>query len=1006
MKKKSEPKAKRPSYSSMSSDYCRPETDPSFKVYHELMRFKVLEILLVHTAYDAFIMEGDGTLASRIVTQYHGLNLSEPPRITLATSAGQALALIKKKHFDLVLTMPQVGDMDALSLAARIKRLKPELPVILISHGLTKHLAEEKGEASPLDNYYVWSSDPDLLLTIVKNLEDHKNAARDAKTASVRVLLLVEDSPVYRSFLLPLLYKEVMRQTQAVLDESLNEEHRLLKMRARPKILTADNFEAAIEIYRRFQKNIFGVAADTRFPKEGRLFDQAGISLLSLIREEVKDMPLLLLSAESSNRHQAEKIPAVFVDKNSADLGDRIHQFFLDHLGFGDFVFHDSAGRVIDRAVNLIELERKIRSIPADSLLYHARNNHFSNWIMARSEVTLSSLCQREALKERDTPEEIRQYLCSIIRDELKKRQQGIVSQFSERDFDAEIMEFVKCGNGAMGGKAQGLAFVSSYLRQTHVLCDLEGTGISIPRTFVVATDGFDSFMEENGLTELHRQHLTDGRITEIFVSAKLPKWLSQQLAVLLEQIDHPIIIRSSSVLEDAHLAPYAGLFLTETLANNDKKSALRLQRLETAIKRVYASALHAGPRAFARSRRQHHPGSMAIMVQQLIGHSYGSFFYPALSGVAQSRNFYPLSPMKPDEGIAHIALGFGKTVVGGEKSLSFSPAHPATLPQFLTIEDTLDNSQKYFYALPLRTANSRKGIPSLRKRRLTDATDEYPVRLFCSSYSPEDQKLRDTPGRGMPVLTFANILKHGLIPLPTILQELLRLCRLGTGGDVELEFCLDMNDGSRPPTFYILQLRPMTMAMGRGQIRIGASERKKAFCYSSNVLGHGVITGVNDILYVKPESFQTSETRQIASEIGRINAGLEKEKRHFLLIGPGRWGSADPWLGIPVRWQDINMVGAIIEMHSEEISADPSQGTHFFQNLISSGIHYISVDERKKQFLDHTLLSRLPATAESRYVKHIRLPDPLTIKTDSISGQSVLLMEQKAAGRKSRTVS
>lgn len=958
------------------------------------MRFKVREILLVHTAYDAFIMEGDGTLASRIVTQYQGLNLSEPPRITLATSAGQAMNLIKKKHFDLVLAMPQVGDMDALSLAARIKRLKPELPVILISHGLAAHLAEEKGGASPLDNYYVWSSDPDLLLTIVKNLEDHKNAARDVKTASVRVLLLVEDSPVYRSFLLPLLYKEVMRQTQAVLDESLNEEHRLLKMRARPKILTADNFETAIDIYRRFQKNIFGVAADTRFPREGKMFDRAGISLLSLIRREVKDMPLLLLSAESSNQQRAEKIPAVFIDKNSADLGDRIHQFFLDHLGFGDFVFHDSNGRVIDRAVNLIELERKIRSVPADSLLYHARNNHFSNWIMARSEVTLSSLCQREALKERDNnPEEIRQYLCFIIRDELKKRQKGIVSQFSERDFDAEIMEFVKCGHGAMGGKAQGLAFLSSYLRQTHVLCDLQGTSISIPRTFAVATDGFDSFMEENALTGLHQQHLTDIEITEIFVNAKLPKWLSQQLALLLEQIDHPIIIRSSSVLEDAHFAPYAGLFLTEALANNDKDGTLRLQQLETAIKRIYASALHSGPRAFARSRRQHHPGSMAIMVQQLIGHSYGSFFYPALSGVAQSKNFYPLHPMKPDEGIAHIALGFGKTVVGGEKSLSFSPAHPTTLPQFLTIEDTLDNSQKSFYALPLQTVNNHKGTPSLRKRRLTDATDEYPVRFFGSSYSPEDQKLRDTPGRGMPVLTFANILKHGLIPLPTILQELLRLFRQGTGGDVELEFCLDLNDGSCPPSFYLLQLRPMTMAMGRGQIRIGANEKKKAFCYSSNVLGHGVITGLNDIIYVKPTSFRTSETKQMAAEIGRINARLEKEKRHFLLIGPGRWGSADPWLGIPVRWQDINMVQAIIEMHSEEIKAEPSQGTHFFQNLISSGIHYISVDERKKQFLDHALLDRLSATEESRFVKHICLPAPLIIKTDSISGQSVLLL-------------
>ncbi|MEJ2689146.1 MAG: PEP/pyruvate-binding domain-containing protein [Deltaproteobacteria bacterium] len=926
----------------VSPSRCLPDKDAGFKIYQDLMPFKVRDILLVHTAYDAFVMEGDGTLASRIVTQYHGLNLSQPPRLSLATSAAEALRSIEG-HFDLVITMPRVGDMDALSLAAAIKERKADLPVILISHGISPHFPEDRPDISPLDAYYVWTADPDLLLAIVKNLEDHKNAAQDTRRASVRVLLLVEDSPLYRSYFLPLLYNQVVRQTQAVLDESLNAEHRLMKMRARPKILTASTFESAVELFHRYQKYIFGVISDTRFPKEGRIDDTAGISLLESIHQHIAELPLLMLSSESANRRQAETIPAVFIDKNASDLSEQVSAFFLEHLGFGDFVFKDEESHSFDRAVNLIDFERKLRRIPEASLLYHARRNHFSNWIMARSEVRLADLCQRQALKQFDDPAKLRDYLCSIIHDELQKRQRGIVTQFSSRDFDAEIMEFVRCGRGAMGGKAQGLAFLSHYLRRTGGMCGIEGVRIAIPRTLVITTEAFDLFIEENNLPELFRQQQSDERINEIFVQGRLPAWLRQQLAVLLAQIDHPIIVRSSSVLEDAHFAPYAGLFRTVLLANDHPDARERLLQLEKAIKTVFASALHAGPRSFASKRRQHRPGSMAVMVQQLVGHRYGSFFYPALSGVAQSSNFYPLAPMQAEEGIAHIALGLGNTVVAGEQCLNFSPAHPRFLPQFSTVEDILENAQKTFYVLPLSDSGRKPDYAPL-KRQLAEAMTEYPLQLFCSSYLAEDHRIRDSFGAGIPVLSFSNILKHDLIPLPRILQKLLNLCREGTGGEVEVEFCLDINDGSREPTFYILQLRPQATVLERQDVTITEAERNKALLFSREVLGHGRIDDITDILYVNQTTFRIETSRQIAREIGIFNAQLEKEGRPYILIGPG--------------------------------------------------IHYITVDTRKKDTLNRILLEKLPVAAEKSFVRHIRLPNPLVIKTDNRSGQCVVYLQ------------
>ena len=672
-----------------------------FKIFHELMLFKVHEILLVSSLYDAFLMEEESSLAVRIVNQYRGLNLSQPPRLTRASSGREALALLGEQRFDLVIAMPHLDDMDGYCLGAAVKQLDPLLPVILFAHNLGDLAPRPGREEAAIDNSYVWPANGELLFAAIKNVEDHRNAGHDTETAMVRVLLLVEDSPLYRATILPLIYRQVVAQTQAVLDESLNEEHRLLKMRARPKVLLAANYEEALRLYRRYRPYLFGIVSDSRFPRQGCLDDGAGLSLLRLARQEIPDLPLLLISSESHNRQAAaEAIPAVFADKNSPTLVAEIESFFLGHLGFGDFVFRLPCGREVARAANLHELDRKICRIPSESLAYHAARNHFSNWLMARSEIGLASRLSTLKLSDFKDIDEVRHFLRRCIHTLRRQRQQGVVLPFNRAEFDGEVMDFVKIGPGSMGGKARGLAFMANLLRHNPGLAHkFAPARIQIPQTCVLATGGFDSFVGENRLQYL-LQGYSDAEIRARFLAAPLPAWLVVELEGYLRQIRYPLAVRSSSPLEDAMYKPYAGLFQTYMLANNREPFAKRLEQLFQAIKLVYASAYYAGPRAFAQACAQSQGESMAVIVQQLVGVAADEYFYPALSGVAQSYNYYPLGRMKAEEGVATIAAGFGRTVVEGERCLRFAPKYPRNLPQFSTVADILANGQRTFYCL------------------------------------------------------------------------------------------------------------------------------------------------------------------------------------------------------------------------------------------------------------------------------------------------------------------
>lgn len=970
-----------------------------FKIFHELMTIKVREILLVASPYDAFIMEEDGSLASRIINEYSGLNLSLPPRVVRTDSAAEALSLLKQIRFDLVITMPRLHEMDAFQLGLAIKKEKPHLPVILLSHSIRGiYPFPENKDCTGIDRIYIWSGNSDLLLALVKNTEDRLNIDRDTRKAMVRVLVLVEDSPSYYSTFLPLIYKEIVQQTQAVLDVGMNEEHRLLRMRSRPKILLAVNYEEAFELIQKYRDYLMGVISDTRFPRDGRVDDDAGAAILTRVREEIPDLPLLLLSSDSRNQCKADAIPAAFLDKNSPDLLASLHGFFLNHLGFGDFVFRLPDGAEIDRASSLRALEQKVATVPDGSLLYHARRNHFSNWLMARSEIGLASAFRKIQVSDFDSVSEMRTFLASSIRRLRKVQQKGVVVRFKAQNFDPEIMDFVKIGDGSLGGKARGLAFASTLLqRNRHLFEKYRDVAIQIPKTLVITTRGFESFIQQNHLEHCARCDLPDSRITELFLNARMPGWIMADLEVFLSQVRYPLAVRSSSLLEDALYQPYAGLYDTYMIPNDHLDFTRRLDHLVVAIKRVYASTCYENPRAFSRSTvHQHQEEAMAVVIQQLAGDVYGGYFYPAVSGVAQSYNYYPFSPMTAEDGVAHIALGFGKTVVEGEKSIRFCPRYPSVLPQFSSVEDILTHTQQQFYALKLCNAAEPCDLTTesnLEKRDVDDAESDFPVRLLAGTYSPDEHRIRDSGAfSGHKVLTLAPILKYRIFPLADILTDMMALGAKGMGCPVEIEFAVNLGTAShRKAEFFFLQMRPMAAEENRFDIAITPEDERTAVCVSAQALGNGRNDSIRDVVYIKPESFVLEAMPQMAVDIGRINAALEKENKPYLLIGPGRWGTADRWLGIPVQWRHISGVGAIIELRDSRLKVEPSQGSHFLQNITSLGIPYITVSDDGYDRIDWPWLQSQTKVRETAYIRHIHMPSPLSIIIDGRTSRCVI---------------
>ncbi len=984
----------------MTQHYSASPAASRFQLFHELMPRKVRHILLISTPYEAWIMEQDCRLSEQIVHEYSGLNLSHPPRLTWVSSVEEALKACDEGNFDFVIGIAQSVTKKTRAVGKAIKEKQPDMPVVVLTHQemLPKSRIFAEGGDSYIDRIFFWTGQADILLAIIKCIEDQFNVLHDIECADVRVILFVEDSPFYLSALLPRLYRELVRETQAVIEDSLNQEHRLLTMRARPKILLAHSYEQAMAVYEGFKPKILCVISDVRYPRNNEQNGDAGIHLLKYIKKDRFDIPLLLTSSEPHNAIRAATIPAPFIDKNSAFLHRQIRSFLHDFLGFGEFTFSNENGEILGKADTLYSLEKKMLEIPIESFLYHSRQNDFSRYLYTLAEVELAGKVRPLRNESFQTAESHRQHLAQMIKDQRMQRQKGIIVDFDASRFDPDT-EFTKIGNGSLGGKARGLAFFAAMLYQHGDLFqNFTQVEISVPHTLILTSDSFDAFIELNDLDYLAKEETSDEETTEEFLTARFPEPFLSQIKAFLTVTTYPLAVRSSSMLEDAQFKSYAGLYNTFILANDHPSEECRLGQLLTAIKQVYASTFFRAPKTFSkRVGNRVESEKMAVIIQRAVGSQFGNRFYPALSGVVQSLNYYPFSRMKTEDGIASIAVGLGKAVMEGENTLRFSPLHPEILPQRSTVEDILKSSQKCFYAIAMNDPACIKEIndsSTLTKMNVHSAISDHPIRFLSSTYSPSEHRIRDFYSKnGHPVITFASLLKFNTLPFTDILKILLSLGREKLGCAVEIEFALDFPAAAdQKASFYVLQIRPMSAREETLKVKISEEDTISAFCTSERGLGNTVNREMCDIIFVKPDNFDPANTKQIAAEIGQLNAALTKDDRRYLLIGPGRWGSSDHWLGIPVSWEDICSVGSIVETVHPLLNAEPSQGSHFFHNLTTLGINYINADTGHGDHIDYKWLSELPVCSETENIAHVQTEKPFILKVDGRSGRAVIL--------------
>jgi CheY-like chemotaxis protein len=976
--------------------------EPWFLRFHDLMPFRVREILLVSSSYDAFILEEDGWLTERFFTEASELNLSWSPRITHVATAAAALDLLSRRPFDLVMTVVLLPDADAIAFSQQVKARHPGLPLVL----LTFHeadLGHLPGGVAPdtIDRVVLWTGDTRILLATIKLIEDEKNIEHDTRIAGVQVILVVEDLVRPYSTFLALLYWELMTQSRSLIAEGLNDLHKLMRMWARPKLLLANTFEDAVAYYRRYQEHLMAVISDVRFPRGGAPDPEAGLALLKLVRRESPDLPILLLSAEPDFESWALAHGVYGIAKHSPNLHGQIRTFLKDALGFGDFVFRLPDRTEVARARDLYELEHALHTVPAASVEYHAARNHFSMWLSARSMFDLAHRLKRLTIAQFRDIEAVRRYLIDVLQKALFEEQEMVITDFSPRKAGHDA-PFVRLAKGSVGGKGRGIAFVNSLLVR-HGLSDAyPGLEIRTPRTVAIGTSVFDQFLEDNVAADHLPALRDDAVLIRRFLHGRLRTELLHDLRMALGELHGPLAVRSSSLLEDSRFQPFAGIYATYMLPNNAADPQVRFTELCQAIKAVYASIYCANARTYFKSTPHSvEEEKMAVIIQEVVGQRYGERFYPHISGVAQSYNYYPVGAQRAEEGIALIALGLGETVVSGGAALRFSPGAPTALPQFGSVRDHLRLSQATFYALNLArpTVDFVAGSKaSLDLCDLADAEEDGTLELVGSVYCEDDGVIRDSLALPGPrLVTFNNVLRWNLIPLAQALAGLLQHLRAGVGCEVEIEFAVDMGPArgaaGRPPCLYILQVRPMAVqSIGHKAQELASGPRERIFCRTGRSLGHGVIDGIRDVVYVKLQALGPGVAQAVAAQVGEVTAGLQAEGAPYLLIGPGRWGSADPNLGIPVGWSQIAGVRVIIETRLGGRHIEPSQGTHFFQNVVSLRIGYLTVSGGSEEVLDLAWLDQLPAHRETPRVRHVRLPGPLYVHLDGWHGRATIV--------------
>jgi CheY-like chemotaxis protein len=965
--------------------------------YHELMPFLVKDILVVASAYDSFILEEEGRFSDRLLQQYLELDLAVTPNFEHVPSARAALRLLRQRHFDLVVTTPHIADSTPEKLGADVAARHPDLPVVLLTYDRADRHSQVAGAPPPgVERVFVWTGEPKLLLALVKSVEDRKNVDHDTRRGLVRVIVLVEDSPVFTSSYLPIIYSELLEQVRALLADRVNERERHYRMRARPKILLARTYEEGRELLRSYQRYLLGIICDVRFPRGGQRDDKAGIDFIRALRKKTPDLPVLLQSKEPAHAELARELSVHFADKNSPELLGQLREFMRANLGFGPFIFRTPEGEEVGRAAGIRKMVEVLPTVPANALHYHAERNHFSNWLMARSEFGLAMEVGPRRVSDFPSTEDLRAYLIAVFSEFVEHRQRGLVTDFG-RQVGPLPRSFARLGSGSMGGKARGIAFVAHLLADHPLHERYPQLRIGVPRTTVLCTDVFERFCEQGDLRERAAALTTDDEVARLFLSQPLDDELMGDLEALLSEARYPLAVRSSSLLEDSEFHPLAGLYKTVLLANSPASDADRLEQLSRAIRLVYASTCFLCPRTYMEATSQRlEEERMAVIVERLVGRRRGDRFYPDFAGVAQSRNFYPLGALEPEDGIATVALGLGETVVSGGKALRFSPRHPGVLPQMSTTADALRNSQRHFYALDLgdpERAVDLDGAAGLVRLGLEEAEADGALAAVGATYSRDNDRVYDSVfRRGARLVNFAGVLKHGLFPLAPLLDELLAVGREGMGTAVEMEFAAVLAADGQPAEMAVLQLRPLMAQEGAGKVDVDEDDERPRLL-AGPALGNGVVGDLRDVVYLHPARLDLAKSRELAQELGRINAKLARAHRPYLLMGPGRWGTADPWLGLPVAWAEVSAARVIVELVPKGSTVESSQGSHFFHNITSLRVGYFCISlDAEGQGADLDWLESLPAEQEVGPIRHVVLPAPLEARIDGRSGRGVVL--------------
>ena len=952
------------------------------------MPHRVHEILLVASPYDAFILEEDGRLTEQILTEYLGMNFNYAPRVNRVSTGLEAIEIINSKKFDLIIVMLRIEDQDPITLGSIIKKRYPNKPIILLAFDETE-LKQLPDFISPqsIDRVFIWSGDASVFPAIIKHTEDRKNAKLDILRGNVRAIMLIEDSPRMYSILLPLIYREIVYQTKELVNKSLNHAQRLLHLRGRPKILLAVDYESAKKYFKRYGKNVIGLISDIRFHKNGKINPKAGFEFASWIRSIEPTMPIMLHSNNKKNQDICNELNFNFLYKGSKTMLSDLRNYITRNFGFGDFVFRLPDDTEVAKARNITELIQCIDNVPEESLLFHANSNHFSNWLAARTEFTLATRLRPIDNKDYKSGNELRNLLVNYLQKGGEKQKKNTIIDYTPDKRKKTKSKFYRLSGGSLGGKARGIAFAQKIINDPDLFRDFKDFEVSIPITAVIGTDEFDQFMKDNNLWEKALSNNNDSDLEELFIKSHLSLDLMLKLESFISDHNNPLAIRSSSLLEDSQYQPLSGTYSTFMLPNNNKNPRYRMLEIEKAIKKVYASTFKGDAKALLdNTSHRIEEEKMAVIIMEIAGQEYNSNrFYPTISGVLKSINYYPVSYMKRNEGVAYLALGFGKTIVDGEKSLRISPKYPNIIPQFYSTKTIIENSQNQFYGLDLNNKNNEKNFFDLSLYSLKEAENDGALEWLASTLTFEDNVLRDSLNyAGKRILSFAPILKLRQLDLTKLLIHFLDIGRAALGCPVEIEFAVNLNK-NKLPKFSLLQIKPMVITGLKNQKGIEEAT-KNLFCKSTICLGDGLENQIQDILYISPDRFQISKTKEIAKELDFFNKKYFKNK-NYILAGPGRWGSNDPWLGIPVTWQQISSAKVIIEIGMDSLPIDPSFGSHFFQNLTSLHIGYFTIDQKNKsELINYNWLCKQNKVNSGLFVDHYTFDTPFS---SYINGQN-----------------